>query len=70
MVSKDTQTRQRLLKAKIVKSDHGRHYIKEPYRAHITITITNTIIATSRRESQKISKHGERKGRERKERKN
>ena len=72
MVGKDSQSRQRLLKAKIVKFDHDRHYIKEPYRAHrgITITITNTVIATSRRESQQISKHGERKGREKKERKN
>ena len=52
-------TRQRLLKAKIVKSNHGRYYIKKPYHAYkgIRITITNIVIATSKRESQQISKH-------------
>ena len=60
MVDKDTQTRQRLLKAKIVKFGHGGNYIKDPYYAQWgedTITITNTVIATSRRESQQKGKH-------------
>ena len=30
VVNKYTQTRQRWLRAKIVKSSHGRHYKKEP----------------------------------------
>ena len=30
MVGKDTQTKQRLLKAKIVKAINGRQYIKDP----------------------------------------
>ena len=40
-----------LLKAKIVKSNHGRYYIKKPYHAYkgIRITIMNIVIATSRR---------------------
>ena len=31
VVSKYTQTRQRLLRAKIVKSSHGRHYKESPF---------------------------------------
>ena len=76
VVGKDAQTRQRLLKAKIVKSNHSRHNKKgfavHSKRGHVRITITkNIVIATSRRVSQqKIREHGERKGRKKKEKKN
>ena len=46
-----------LLKAKIVKSGHGRHYIKDPCRAQEEEKkITNIVIGTSRRITAKISK--------------
>ena len=52
MVGKYTQTRQRWLKAKIVKSNHGRHYKKGPLPCTGRITIT--VIVISRREIVKI----------------
>ena len=38
VVNKYTQTRQRQLRAKIVKSSHGRHYKKEPLLCTVTTT--------------------------------
>ena len=52
MVGQDTQARQRLLKAEMVKSGHGGHYKKGPCRAQQGEQSQSIVIATSRRESQ------------------
>ena len=65
VVGKYTQTRQRQLKAKMVKASHGRHYIKDPCRAQER----RGVIVISGRESQE-NKQILRKKTKRKEMKN
>ena len=44
VVNKYTQTRQRRLRAKIVKSSHGRYYKKEPLLCTVTTTRVRKMI--------------------------
>ena len=44
VVGKYTQTRQKRLRAKIVKSNHGRHYKKEPLLCTVTTMTVRKMI--------------------------
>ena len=58
VVDKYTQTRQRWLKVKIVKSGHGRHYKKGPLPCIGGMTIT--VIGVSTKKRRKTTKEKER----------